>query len=78
MARGVSFGRGYAGSLRPPLSPAIQKALTASPVQQAAQQAKAAQFPAPRVTKLKLGRGGLPGQRLPRGNPFKSQPFFGE
>lgn len=77
MAR-VSFGRGYAGSLRPPLSYGEIKQLTANPIQQAAQQTKGSQFAAPRITKLKLGVQGLPGQRQPKGNPFKSNPFFGE
>lgn len=78
MAKGASFGRGYAGSLRPPLSYGEIKQLTANPMQQAGQMVKGSQLSPSRPTKLSLSGGGQRGARAPRGNPFKSMPFYGE
>jgi hypothetical protein len=51
MAR-ISFGRPSLGTLRSPLSPFVEKQLTADPMQQAAAQLKATQFTVPKPPKI--------------------------
>jgi hypothetical protein len=69
MARGVSFGKFNLPPVRPPISPAIQKVLTANPMTQAAAALKPQ--PAPKAPRVSL-------PSLPKQRSSKRNPFFGE
>lgn len=66
MAR-VNFGRPNLGSLRSPLSPGVQKELTANPLEQAQKEMKISQGFAPKMAKMPA---------MPKRQ--KKNPFFGE
>jgi hypothetical protein len=64
------FGGNISGQLRAPLSPFVERELTANPMQ-----GVKSEFPTPKVPKMKMP--GRPRGQA-KGNPFKPNPFYGE